>query len=241
MKSLIRFISRKISKTVYSVIVSVQKILVKNNNKLLIRLNNEKDDEVWETFKKYLKTSIRFEGINARKNIREYAINLSLNNRNSGGRFYLEFGTWKGNSANYFSNFVDKFYVFDTFTGLPSEWEGTMPKGSFDLKGKLPKFRSNIEPVVGLVEDTLDGFLDKYKPEINFIHLDMDLYEPTKFTLLKIRPYLVSGAVILFDELYNYVNWQEGEYKALKEVFDEKEFRYKAFNLDGLQVCIQIV
>ena len=26
-----------------------------------------------------------------------------------------------------------------------------------------------------------------------------------------------SGAIILFDQLYNYPGWKEGEYKALKE------------------------
>ena len=68
----------------------------------------------------------------------------------------------------------------------------------------------------------------------------MDTYNPTKFTLEKIKPYLVKDAVILFDELYHYVGWDEGEYKALNEVFNEDEFNYHAFNINGKNVSIQI-
>ena len=35
--------------------------------------------------------------------------------------------------------------------------------------------------------------------------------------------------------------WKEGEFKALKEVFNENEFKYKAFNVNALQCVIQII
>jgi hypothetical protein len=47
-------------------------------------------------------------------------------------------------------------------------------------------------------------------------------------------------AIIIFDQLYNYIGWEEGEYKALKEVFKENEFKYKAFCLNSSQVVIQL-
>ena len=56
----------------------------------------------------------------------------------------------------------------------------------------------------------------------------------------RIKPYLVKNAIILFDELYNYVGWQHGEYKALKEVFRDDEFEYKAFALNSVRCAIQI-
>ena len=71
--------------------------------------------------------------------------------------------------------------------------------------------------------------------------MDLDLYNPTKFTLEKIKPYLEKDAIILFDELYNYVNWKEGEYKALKEVFKDDEYVYKSFNINDQQAFIQII
>ena len=48
-----------------------------------------------------------------------------------------------------------------------------------------------------------------------------------------------SGAIILFDQLYNYPGWKEGEYKALKENFNDNEYEYIAFT-DSNQVAIRI-
>ena len=70
--------------------------------------------------------------------------------------------------------------------------------------------------------------------------MDMDTYNPTKFTLEKLKPYLVKDAVILFDELYNYPGWRNGEYKALMEVFKEDEFKYRAFVINNVRCAIQI-
>ena len=89
-------------------------------------------------------------------------------------KFYLEFGVWVGTSINFFSNYVNTIYGFDSFEGLREDWVGTdAPKGTFNLKRKLPKLNKNVIPVVGWVQDTLVPFLDKHKPEINFIHLDI--------------------------------------------------------------------
>ena len=70
--------------------------------------------------------------------------------------------------------------------------------------------------------------------------MDMDTYNPTKFTLEKLKPYLVKNSIILFDELYNCHGWKNGEFKALKEVFKEDEYIFKGFNLYGTQCYIQI-
>ena len=69
--------------------------------------------------------------------------------------------------------------------------------------------------------------------------MDMDTYNTSKFVLEKIKPYLSKGAIICFDELYNFEGWKVGEFKALKEVFSEDEFKYKCFSNDGAQVVIQ--
>ncbi len=109
------------------------------------------------------------------------------------------------------------------------------------LNKKVPKLNSNVEITVGWVEDTLDKFLEKHNPKINFIHLDMDTFSPTKYALEKIKPYLVKGATIIFDELYNYNGWEEGEYKALKEIFKDNEYQFKAFNINSCQVVVQLI
>ncbi|KGF91702.1 MULTISPECIES: class I SAM-dependent methyltransferase [Prochlorococcus] len=206
---------------------------------LINRLNKQKSEEIWDVFSNELKSSQRFFDI---KSIRNYAINLALENdmSNTDATYSLEFGVWRGESANFFSKFVKEFYAFDSFHGFKEEWEGNAPKGSLSLGGKLPKLNKNVNPVIGYVENTLDQFLKNHNPKINFVHLDMDIYNPTKFTLEKIKPFLIKGSVIIFDELYNHINWKEGEYKALIEVFESNEFKYKAFNMNAGQVVIQI-
>ena len=115
---------------------------------------------------------------------------------------------------------------------------------SYEIVGKRNKQPSNIknnaELIFGWVQDTLDPFLDKFESKkINFIHMDLDTYESTKFVLEKIKPYMKKNCIILFDELYNYSGWKVGEYKALTEVFDEKEYRYLSFCSKYSQVVIQ--
>tara|TARA_B100000780_G_scaffold212948_1_gene152566 strand:- start:425 stop:1132 length:708 start_codon:yes stop_codon:yes gene_type:complete len=198
----------------------------------------QKDKENFEHFQNHYKKSILFNQISS---LRKHAIENAVNNDPQKNYYYLEFGVWKGESANFFSKYLKKLYVFDGFEGLKEDWAGTgLTKGSFNLGKKIPKLNSNIEPIVGWVEDTLDDFLKKHNPEINFVHLDMDTYSPTKYTLEKLKPYLIKGATIIFDELYNYPGWKEGEYKALKEVYQDDEYNFLAFNLSDKQVSIQI-
>ena len=178
---------------------------------------------------------------NDKWSIRKYAIETALLSDKKKEHYYLEFGVFTGSSANFASNYVKKLYAFDSFKGLSEDWVGKgKAKGFFNLDGKIPQLNSNIEPVVGWVEDTLEEFLKKHNPKINYIHFDMDTYSPTKFALEKIKPYLLKNAIILFDEFYNYLGWEHGEYKAFKEIFKENEYDFKAFNLENKEAVIQI-
>ena len=243
---IMKFLINKISRLIYLLIPDEFKKNIKS--KLESKIEEELAEQTFNFFKDDFKKALVFYNkekkhnkINFKWKIREYAIKTSLRNDLNKEYYYLEFGVFKGESANYFSKFVNKFYCFDGFEGLKDDWAGTdAPKGTFNLDKKIPKLNSNIEPIVGWVEDTLDDFLKKHNPKINFIHLDMDTYSSTKFTLEKLKPYLVKNAIILFDELYNYVGWENGEYKALNEVFKEDEFEYKAFTLHTDKGAIQI-
>ena len=109
------------------------------------------------------------------------------------------------------------------------------------LKKKIPDLPDNVIPVKGWIQDTLPPFLIEKDPKINFVHIDVDTYETTKFILDLIKPRLVKGALILFDELYNFEGWDVGEYKALTEVFKESEYKFEAFAHDGQQALIKIL
>ena len=241
MKNIIKLILKKTSRLIYYIYLVLKYLTPEEirKSKLKLKLENELLIETNDFFKKNFEKSIIFSDL---ESIREYAIQSSSLNDKHKEYYYLEFGVWKGESSNFFSKFLNKLYCFDSFEGLKEDWVGTtLPKGYFNLNKKIPNLNSNVEPVVGWVEDTLDDFLKKHNPKINFVHLDMDTYSPTKFTLEKIKPYLVKNSIIIFDEYYNYEGWKEGEFKALKEVFNENEFKYKAFNVNSVQCVIQII
>lgn len=196
-------------------------------------LKNNMIEETFKHFKDDFKKSVLFSNM---WKIRRHAITTALLNDKDKKYYYCEFGVFKGESANFFSRFVNKLYVFDSFQGLEEDWAGTAgEKGAFNLNKKKPRLNSNVTAIEGWVEDTLDNFLKEHNPKINFVHMDMDTYSPTKYVLKKIKPYLVKDAIILFDELFYYVGWEHGEYKALKEVFNEDEFIYRSFRIEGIE------
>ena len=202
----------------------------------LISKNTEKEN--FEYFKEHFEKSILF---SKDEKIREYAIKNAIENDKKQENFYLEFGVYKGISANFFSKYLKKLYAFDSCEGLREDWQGKdKPKSTFNLDGKVPKLNTNVEMIVGFIQDTLDDFLKKHNPKINFLHLDMDTYSSTKYALERLKKYLVKDAIIIFDELYNYPGWKNGEFKALQEVFREDEYSYLAFNIVSQQVVIRV-
>ena len=76
-----------------------------------------------------------------------------------------------------------------------------------------------FETIKGDVAQTLPAWLEAH-PEtvVALAYFDMDLYEPTKRALEAIKPYLIKGSVIGFDELC--VREFPGETVALREVLD---------------------
>ena len=199
---------------------------------------NDQIDLCYETFQKYFTKSIFIE----KKRIHKFIIERAKENDKNNNMLYAEFGVWKGFTANYFSKFVNKIYAFDSFEGLKEDWLGQeYPKGHFDLNKQLPKLNKNVEPVVGWVQDTLIPFLEEKKPEINFLHMDVDTYESTKFILENVKPYMAKNSIILFDELYNHIGWDVGEYKALKEIYKDDEYNFICFAKDGEQAAIRII
>ncbi len=158
-----------------------------------------------------------------------------------------EFGVYSGRSINLFNNILknknDKrnIYGFDSFAGLEVNWYGFgSPKGRFDNKGKIPfKVDGNIKIIVGDIRNTLDEFLSKQKENFSFIHLDLDTYEITKFVLEKIKDRLNKNCIILFDNYYNYPNWQQGEHRALKEVINDNDYNFFAAS-NEYQIAIKI-
>lgn len=203
------------------------------------KYEKENLDECYNFFKKHLSKSLLIDQI---KDIRLLSINKAIELNGENGHF-LEFGVFDGESINLFSKQINNnIYGFDSFEGLKDDWTGhNLPSGHFDRKGKIPKLKKNVVPVVGWAQDTLPKFIkDEKISKVSFLHMDLDTYESTKFVLKELKNYLTKNSIIIFDQLYNYPGWKEGEFKALTEVFQENEYEYIAFGKYSKQVVIKI-
>ena len=151
---------------------------------------------------------------------------------------FLEFGVAGATSTNHFakllSNTNEKIYGFDAFLGLQEDWVGMLrgrTAGAYSYYGDLPKVLNNVELVVGWLQDTLSDFLNsKQEQKIVFAHFDMDTYLPGKFGLEMIKPYLVCGSIILFDDFYGFPGWKNSDFKSLNEIFNTDEYEFIAFS-----------
>lgn len=144
----------------------------------------------------------------------------------------LEFGVNRGGSINQIAKLFPnrQIYGFDTFTGLPEDWV-ILPKGEFDLGGKLPRVEKNVKLIKGLIQETLPIFKKEHDEKIAFIHIDTDLYSSAKTILTELKDQ-INDTHILFDEYWNFPNWKQEEYKAFMEFIEETglKFKYIAHN-----------
>ena len=204
------------------------------------RFNREQREKSYHHFKKFFKTCY----LNSDKNIRNFAVKRVLENKIKEHDLFLEFGVYKGNSINQLADILKSkklnIFGFDSFQGIDN-WEGTnKTKGHYSTNGKLPKVRSNVKLIVGDIFETLPIFLEENSnKKIKFVHIDTDTYLVGKFILENIKNYLDKNAVIVFDELHNFSAWEDGEYKALQEVFDVNQYDYLAFGTKT-NACIKL-
>jgi hypothetical protein len=134
---------------------------------------------------------------------------------------------------------------FDTFQGYPADGaispEVTKTHHAYTTTTGYPEYlsellevhegnnafghiRGNCRLVQGDVEKTAPGyFMDHPETLVAFAFFDLGLYEPTVAALRALKPHLLPGTVILFDEL----TWAgaPGEAIAFKEVFAGTHYR----------------
>jgi predicted O-methyltransferase YrrM len=136
----------------------------------------------------------------------------------SGDRLICEFGVFGGTTINYLAALTSKtLFGFDSFEGLPEEWGGAgVAKGHFAME-RLPTVRPNVTLVKGWFNESLPAFLEKNRGPVGFLHVDCDLYSSTKTVFDLLEPRLGPGTVIVFDEYFNYPEWEQGECKAFEE------------------------
>lgn len=161
---------------------------------------------------------------------------------------FLEFGVAGGNTINFIAKNVQKtVHGFDSFEGLPEFWidniGGRYEKGTFNMNGKLPSVRENVQLHVGWFDKTLPEFVASQNEYISFMHVDCDLYSSTKSIFDILGERVKPGTIIVFNEYFNYPGWQQHEFKAFQQFVADKNIKYEyiAYNKLGWEVAVKIL
>jgi hypothetical protein len=142
----------------------------------------------------------------------------------------LEFGVGDGASLRHLARGQSRTcHGFDSFEGLPEDWAGTFErKGKFGRGGELPDVPANVTLHKGWFDQTLPQFLEAYPGETAaLLHVDCDIYSSTVTVLRGLGERLRTGSVVVFDEYFNYPNWQRHEWKAFQEFSRDSGFSYR--------------
>jgi hypothetical protein len=150
----------------------------------------------------------------------EIEFKFAMSQVNDAGLF-LEFGVFKGNTINICAKLKPHiiFHGFDSFEGLPEEWDlvgdtghnvskiKVKPAGHFKVD-QLPKVENNVKLYKGWFTDSLPIWKNEHLNThsfISFLHIDSDLYSSAIYVLEELNDYIKPGTIIRFDEL---VEWR---------------------------------
>ncbi|MDE1904592.1 MAG: class I SAM-dependent methyltransferase, partial [Alphaproteobacteria bacterium] len=77
---------------------------------------------------------------------------------------------------------------------------------------------------------------------VAFLHVDCDIYSSTKTVFDHLASRLGPGAVIVFDEYFNYPNWERHEFKAFQEFIRDSglSYRYLGFAQKNGHVAVML-
>ncbi len=159
---------------------------------------------------------------------------------------YLEFGVAGGESFRSWlaldRNPGSRFIGFDSFEGLPENWQADTPAGTFSTGGCVPVVDDpRASFVKGLFQDTVDAFSLGFAPQNRLVmHLDADLYSSTLFVLMAMNRHVRPGAVLLFDEFS--ARGFTDEFAALEDYCAacRRDYRVVARRTDFAKLAVEI-
>ena len=169
----------------------------------------------------------------------------------------LEVGVFKGFSGillkkleNEFNNnsISNTLFLIDSFEGLSEIHEKDKIKNQEIYQHKKGHFKVEFENIEKLFKNyqnvkLIKGWIPKVFQTLNennlykFVHIDVDLYEPTLSTLNYIFEKVVSGGIILTDD-YGSTTFP-GNRKAWHEFFSDKNIQGSIFLPSGQAVYIK--
>jgi len=159
----------------------------------------------------------------------------------------IEVGVYRGGTSHYICSVLQKlhgnlsrFYCVDTFEGhsvqdLPEGNEGSHSPSMFSdtsferVKASLGEFPF-AEVLKARIQDVTEKMADR---TFHFIHLDVDIFEPTLFALDFFIPRLAVGGIVCVDD-YNKKTCP-GVRSAIERVMLEKPGELMGFNTQTAQ------
>lgn len=124
-----------------------------------------------------------------------------------------EVGVYKGGTSFFIASLAERLglqyahYCFDTFEGHKAEdinklvetnhTSGLFSDTSFEGVQQYLKEFQNVQVYQGRFQDRCDILQNAH---LHFVHLDMDIYDPTIFALEYFDSHMVRGGVLLLDD-----------------------------------------
>ena len=163
--------------------------------------------------------------------------------KNKSKEDFAECGCWKGHSSHMISSLIaeyklnNRFHIFDSFD------EGLSDKSPHDRNKRFNQSEKEIEiekkifsSTEACVQNALanfdfvktykgwipDRFKDVKDRKFSFVHLDVDLYQPTLDSLEFFFPRLVKGGCLVVDD-YGYTQFP-GATTAVDNFLAQKDF-----------------
>ena len=116
----------------------------------------------------------------------------------------VEFGVYRGGTMLDMATMQAwrVFYGFDTFEGLPAEaWQAGEIHGVGDMRDTdLNEVLSGMPQNVTLVPGLFPESAEHYDLPVAFAHVDFDFEISTADAIEWLKPRLVDGAVVVFDD-----------------------------------------
>ena len=150
---------------------------------------------------------------------------------------FAEFGVASGKTAAKILEWMPQFkelHLFDSFYGLPEQWEWNSetgeghPKGHFGRGGAPPNLTDpRAQFHIGLFEDTVEKWASQQDQAMSFVHIDSDLYSSCVTVLEGIEGLLQTGTVIQFDEIQGFPDYEKHEYRAWMEFIERTGWEWE--------------
>jgi SAM-dependent methyltransferase len=197
--------------------------------------------EVWEQGRTYLYYDRLYTLYQAVRNVVRQFPSAKLR--------FLEAGVYRGGSAYFLARVAERYgrdqvhlTAVDTFEGhsgedLPTGKEGVHSVDKF-RETSVDAVREYLSqfPFVDVVQGRIQDIAPSLDVDVHFIHVDVDLYEPTRFTLEFAADRLVPGGMAVVDD-YGFITCP-GAKQAVDEFVDEHAEHFVAHRLDSGQCLL---